>query len=190
MYLKVLLIIFVLLSTGCQNPSLPSHPQDIQTFIPIPEESTKKTYGIFSFNFSQKNFPDECQWHTFTRVVDGDTIIVDKNIYVRFIGIDTPETKHPDKKVSPLGLKSSQKTKELIGESKKVCLIQDSVGDTIDKYQRQLAYIFDENGTDINAELLKTGWAKGYFSFPFDRKAEFEYYQQQAKKAHFGIWSQ
>src|SRR5579862_9156736 len=37
------------------------------------------------------------------RVIDGDTIVVDGNVRVRLIGVDTPETKHPHKPVEPLG---------------------------------------------------------------------------------------
>jgi endonuclease YncB( thermonuclease family) len=37
------------------------------------------------------------------KVIDGDTIELEKGKRVRYTGIDTPETKHPSKPVGPLG---------------------------------------------------------------------------------------
>ncbi len=55
------------------------------------------------------------------RVVDGDTIIISKDgqeVRVRLIGVDTPETVHPRKKVQFYGREASQFTKNLLkGES-------------------------------------------------------------------------
>ncbi|HEY5713879.1 MAG TPA: hypothetical protein VIT68_00845, partial [Candidatus Gracilibacteria bacterium] len=41
-----------------------------------------------------KVFPDDCQWEALDRSVDGDTLLLESDMRVRFIGIDTPETKH------------------------------------------------------------------------------------------------
>ncbi len=45
----------------------------------------------------------EAEWRLVTRVVDGDTIIVGARERVRLIGVDTPETKHPQKSVEYFG---------------------------------------------------------------------------------------
>jgi len=42
-------------------------------------------------------------WRLCTRVVDGDTIVLDGNEKVRLIGVDTPETKDPRKPVQYFG---------------------------------------------------------------------------------------
>jgi len=42
-------------------------------------------------------------WRICTRVVDGDTIILDGYERVRLLGVDTPETKHPNKPVQYFG---------------------------------------------------------------------------------------
>jgi len=42
-----------------------------------------------------------------TRVVDGDTIILNHGKEVRLIGVDTPETKHPRKPVEYYGKETS-----------------------------------------------------------------------------------
>jgi len=38
-----------------------------------------------------------------TRVIDGDTIVLNNGEIVRLIGVDTPETKHPQKPVEYYG---------------------------------------------------------------------------------------
>lgn len=46
-----------------------------------------------------------------TSVVDGDTIDISTGERVRYIGVDTPETKHPIKGVQCFGKEASKKTK-------------------------------------------------------------------------------
>ncbi|MDH3324541.1 MAG: thermonuclease family protein, partial [Candidatus Peregrinibacteria bacterium] len=123
-------------------------------------------------NFVAENFPKNCEWDKFLRVVDGDTIVTEK-YRVRAIGIDTPEIKHPTKPIQKGGIAASDFAKEFFSGSEKVCLLSSSIGDKIDKYDRKLAYIFTETGGDFNAEILREGLAKGYFYYDFDRKNEF-----------------
>ncbi len=93
------------------------------------------------------------------RVVDGDTIVVKlngKKEKVRMIGIDTPESVHPDpSKNSPEGEVTSQFTREHL-EGKYVRLETDV--QERDKYGRILAYVYlgDEM---FNKTLLKEGLA-------------------------------
>src|SRR5262245_12563409 len=47
------------------------------------------------------------------RVVDGDTLILGNNEWVRLIGVDTPETKHPNKPVERFGKEASAFTKRM-----------------------------------------------------------------------------
>ena len=55
------------------------------------------------------------------RIVDGDTVVLlmnGKNTKVRLIGVDTPETVHPQKPVEAYGREASRFTKNLLkGES-------------------------------------------------------------------------
>lgn len=94
------------------------------------------------------------------RVVDGDTIIVryeGEDVRVRLIGIDTPESVHPDKsKNIPEGTTASDYTKSLV-EGKRVYL--EFGKQKYDRYNRMLAYVYLENGTFLNAHLLEVGMA-------------------------------
>ena len=49
-----------------------------------------------------------------TRVVDGDTILLNNGERVRLIGVDTPETKHPKKPVEYFGKEASAFTKKMV----------------------------------------------------------------------------
>jgi len=56
----------------------------------------------------------EAEWRLVTRVVDGDTIIVGARERVRLIGVDTPETKHPQKPVEYFGREATAFTKKMV----------------------------------------------------------------------------
>src|SRR5687767_6587423 len=58
------------------------------------------------------------------RVIDGDTIELENGQKVRYIGIDTPETKKPRTPVQCFGQEAYQKNKELI-EGREVLLEKD-----------------------------------------------------------------
>ena len=108
-------------------------------------------FGLLAVSFlSSIAFADET--HKVTRVVDGDTIVVDGNVKVRLIGVDTPEH-HPSNKlrndsfrsgkdvktIIALGKKSTQFTKRLI-DGKRVRL--EYGWERKDKYGRTLAYVY------------------------------------------------
>lgn len=103
------------------------------------------------------------------RVVDGDTIVVDRGYSeetVRLIGIDTPESVHPDEnRNTEAGNVASDHTKELLADVDTVYLEKD-ISDT-DKYNRLLRYVWLDNPDTADAEtamlnaiLVKTGWAE------------------------------
>lgn len=94
------------------------------------------------------------------RVVDGDTIVVlmdGKKEKVRMIGIDTPESVHPDKsRNTPMGKIASKYTKDNL-EGKYVTLETDV--QERDKYGRILAYVYLDDKM-FNKTLLEEGLAE------------------------------
>ncbi len=123
-----------------------------------------------------------------TRVVDGDTIIVEiesKQEKVRLIGVDTPETVHPSKPVEYFGKEASIFTKNMV-EGKRVRLEHD--WQRRDKYGRLLAYVYLEDGTFLNAEIIKQGYGFAYTKYPFKYLDEFRQYEREARDNNKGLW--
>ena len=118
------------------------------------------------------------------KVIDGDTIELESGERLRYIGIDTPETFN---KNECFGKESTQKNKELV-EGKRVRLEKD-VNNT-DKYGRLLRYVYLEDGTFVNKELVKQGYAYAV-SYPPDIKyqEEFKEAQKEAVENNLGLWS-
>lgn len=170
--------------TAC-NSAFPTQKREISAFIPREKVLVESDFT----NFAATMFPEKCKWFPFTRTIDGDTIVLGDKTKVRFVGIDTPETVHPTKPIQFCGPEASSWIKNVFDGDRKVCLIFDSLSDKKDKYGRRLAYPFTEEGVDTTAELLKLGFARGYFYFPFSRKEEFQFYHDMAKNLEKGVWS-
>jgi len=86
----------------------------------------------------------KAQYRTVKRVVDGDTFVLENGERVRLIGVDTPETKHPQKPVGYYGKEASRFTRKMV-QGKRVRLEFNMANAYIgykDKYGRTLAYVF------------------------------------------------
>lgn len=124
-------------------------------------------------------------------VEDGDTIVVNMNgteERIRFIGVDTPETRDPRKPVQCFGHASSAFTKRLIADNP-VRLEADPLSTNRDRYNRLLRYIYLPDGRLVQAEIIKQGYGFAYVSFPFTKSEEFSTYQRQAREQNLGLWN-
>lgn len=124
------------------------------------------------------------------RVVDGDTFWVHdgstKGLKVRLIGVDTPETVHTQKPIEYYGPEASDYVKGLL-EGNKVRLEYD-VGQ-LDRFGRTLAYVYLEDGTFLNADLLKKGYARIMTIPPNVKHADyFLKLERKARKKKKGMW--
>lgn len=122
---------------------------------------------------------------------DGDTIVVDMSgtqERVRLVGVDTPETHHPDKPVQCFGQAASNFTSELL-DGKSVRLESDQQSTNRDRYDRLLRYVYTESGELLNKKLITEGYGFAYTSFPFDKSTEFRMAEDQAKQSGVGLWS-
>ena len=139
---------------------------------------------ILIFCLSSLAFCEE--WSRVKRVIDGDTIVLSDNQRVRYIGINTPETKHPSKAAELFGREAYKFNKKLV-EGKKVRLEFDA--EKYDRYDRLLAYVYLEDGTFVNAEIIKQGYAYIYTVPPNVKYADlFLKLQQQAREKDRGLW--
>ena len=125
------------------------------------------------------------------RVIDGDTIVVSPNEKVRLIGVDTPETVHPNKVVACFGKEAKQFTRDAV-EGKTIRLVMDTVNakrQHKDRYGRTLAYAYLPDGKMLNAELIRQGYAHAYTRFSFRYLVEFKQLERQARIQTVGLWS-
>jgi micrococcal nuclease len=131
-----------------------------------------------------------------TRVTDGDTIrvLIDGQEHrLRYIGIDTPESVHPNRPVEPYALAATAENARLV-EGREVILERD-VSET-DRFGRLLRYVWLEPGEIgvtwrmVNLELLLAGFAR-VTTYPPDVKYVdlFLAAQREAREAGRGLWA-
>lgn len=125
-----------------------------------------------------------------TKVVDGDTIVVNNQSTVRFIGIDTPETVDPRRPVGCFGKEASNETKSLL--SGKEVILQKDVSE-VDKYKRLLRYIYlplpDGQSLFVNDYLVREGFGK-VLTYPPDVKfnEQLRDAEKEARDNKKGLW--
>jgi micrococcal nuclease len=120
------------------------------------------------------------------RVFDGDTIELDNGLHVRYIGINAPEIAHPDKPGELFGPEAKAFNEKIV-LSRPVRLQGDQ--EASDQYGRRLAYVFLQDGTFVNQEMVRNGLAYVLYKFPdITHEAELLQSQQEAMKAGKGMW--
>jgi len=151
---------------------------------PSPIPTVKPT--LFSKNNSAEVFRVK-------KVIDGDTIILENNAKVRYIGINAPELHNPRKKIECFAKASYEKNKKLV--EGKIVKLEKDVSEK-DKYGRLLRYVFllaEKNSTTsslfVNQYLVAEGYAYAV-TFPPDVKyaKEFLLAQKQAQEENKGLW--
>ena len=126
------------------------------------------------------------------RVVDGDTLDVSipdqrwSDTRIRLWGVDTPETVKPNTPVQYFGPQASHFTKQAaMGKTVRLELVP---GDTRGKYGRLLAYVYLPDGTMLNRELVRMGYAYADPRYPHPHAGEFRRLQRQAMAKRIGLW--
>lgn len=125
-----------------------------------------------------------------TEVIDGDTLRVKINgkvEKVRLLAIDTPETKDPRKEVQCFGKEATKKMESLVSK-KQIRLVPDKSQGDRDKYKRLLRYVYLENGTFVNAVMVKEGYAFSYKKYPTKYLKDFNNLERMAREKNLGLW--
>lgn len=150
------------------------------------------------------------------KVIDGDTIKTINNSgviqNVRLIGIDSPETVHPDKLIEYWGPEASaalaekliskdtetwtsDDTASLVGMTifnigKNVRLTSDETQGLYDMYDRLLAYVWLEDGTFVNEWLVRNGHAREWtYHEPCKKRDRLLAAEAEARRARCGMWA-
>lgn len=156
---KFLLLCFLLLFTGCE-------------LLAELEEPVERPRSVIVGETAQV-----------VNVIDGDTIdvLLDGDEYrVRYVGVDTPERDEPYYR------EATQANRDFV-QGETVTLVVD-VSET-DQYGRLLRYVYLQDGTFVNAELIADGYAR-LVTYPPD-VANADFFgdlQQEARQAGRGLW--
>ncbi len=166
-------------------------------FIWLDHSSIKDRWQSQPNSKDQEKARDFEKYHTriFTviNVVDGDTIDIDipENRYnhtrIRLLGIDTPETKHPDKGVMYFGPESAEFTTKLT-LGKPVAVYLDKGNNTRGKYGRLLAYVQLPDGRFLNEVLISEGFAYADLRFHHSFYNKYKQLQASARSLKKGLW--
>lgn len=139
----------------------------------------------------EKQRVPQVKYYPVDRVIDGDTIVVrdkDTKIRVRLIGVNTPETVHPNRPVEFYGKEASMFLSNLlIGE--RVRLERDPTNTERghkDIYGRLLAYVY-RDGLFVNHEILRQGYGVRT-DFKHRYTELFKKAQANARKVRKGLW--
>ena len=129
----------------------------------------------------------------YSKSVDGDTAKFEldgKEITVRFLGIDTPETVHPTKGEEPYGKEASNYTKGKLENAHKIEIEYDENASETDKYERALVWVWVDD-TLLQEELISNGLASTYMLQDNYKYAwMLQENEEKAKEEKVGIWSE
>ncbi len=128
----------------------------------------------------------------FVEKIDGDTIVVrfnKKDLKVRYLLIDTPETVKKGVNVQKYGPEASNLNGSILSKAKKV-EIEFDIYEKEDKYHRALCYVYAD-GKSVQKELLEQGLAEiKYVKEPNTRYLdEYKRAQNLAKANKKNLWS-
>jgi len=122
-------------------------------------------------------------------VVDGDTVVLDDGRQVRLVGLQAPKL--------PLGRKGFVKWP--LADAAKRALEELILGRSVelryggrrtDRYRRELAHLFRDDGLWVQGDMLRRGMARVY-TFPDNRFLAGEMYAREraARAEGLGIWA-
>jgi micrococcal nuclease len=123
--------------------------------------------------------------------IDGDTIKVKfmgKIETVRYLLIDTPESKKPGMCVQPYAKEAFERNNELVQNGSLTLELEQ--GNSRDGYGRLLAYVYVD-GKSVQETLLQEGWARvGYIlNPPYKYLKQYKDDENSARRSQINIWS-
>ena len=162
----------------------------------------KKTISLMIFSIIKKSlifflifplivFANTKEKVKFSKCVDGDTAKFERNNKVftlRFLAVNTPETKSPKKGVEFYGKEASNYTCNRLEKAKNIEIEYDNKSDRNDRYGRNLGWVFLD-GELLQKDLVENGYAKvEYLYGKYKYVEELKELETKAKKAKKGLW--
>ncbi|HEX5466657.1 MAG TPA: thermonuclease family protein, partial [Candidatus Limnocylindrales bacterium] len=191
--LVVGLVVGATLTSGGSAPATASSSPGAAASRPATSPGASATIGTFNGLCSQPT--GATQTATVVRVIDGDTIVVDRGKgqeHLRYIGMDTPEIVKPDTPVQPYGPQAATANDALV--SGKTVSLEKDVSE-VDQYDRLLRFVWLRAATQpsgwlmVDRVLLREGLAT-VTTFPPDVKCvdAFLADQHYAQARGLGLW--
>ncbi|MBB3038725.1 thermonuclease family protein [Hoyosella altamirensis] len=125
------------------------------------------------------------------RVIDGDTVrvlIEGDSVRVRLIGVDAPETNHPQLPVQCFGYEATEHARRLV-DGARVYLEYDPSQGRQDRFGRELAFLWFGSNRLLNYELIRDGFAFEYtYGDAYHYQTLFKQAQRAADSGDRGLW--
>ena len=162
----------------------------------------KKTISLMIFSIIKKSlifflifplivFANTKEKVKFSKCVDGDTAKFEKNNKVftlRFLAVNTPETKSPKKGVEFYGKEASKYTCDRLEKAKTIEIEYDKNSDKSDRYGRKLGWVFLDDKL-LQKDLVENGYAKVEYVYgKYKYLDELKELEKKAKKEKIGLW--
>ena len=156
-------------------------------FQNIPGKGITASVREWKTHFFEGRNKNEEEIFLVKRMIDGDTIELENGEKVRYIGINTPESVDPRRKVECFGKEAGAYNRDLV-EGKKVRLVRDT--SDRDTYRRLLRFVYLEDGTFVNEVLVREGYA---FVSPYPPDVThqdiFRRAESEARNEQRGLWA-
>lgn len=128
---------------------------------------------------------------TWMETIDGDTIkarINGKVETIRYLLVDTPESKKPGMCVQPYAKEAAERNDQLVRRGRLTIELEN--GNTRDDYGRMLAYVYVD-GKSVQETLLEEGYARVAYIMnpPYKYLTLFKADEKIAKGNQVKIWS-
>ena len=162
----------------------------------------KKTISLMIFSIIKKSlifflifplivFANTKEKVKFSKCVDGDTAKFERNNKVftlRFLAVNTPETKSPKKGVEFYGKEASKYTCDRLEKAKTIEIEYDKNSDKSDRYGRKLGWVFLDDKL-LQKDLVENGYAKVEYVYgKYKYLDELKELEKKAKKEKIGLW--
>jgi len=125
------------------------------------------------------------KWFKVARVMDGDTLVFEDGSRARLSGVNAPEIAHPEHGKffgEKGGLEAAEFLSDMAPVGSDVYYAADRYGMKDDApntklrkgaFGRNLGYLFNKKGVDVNKEIIKHGYAKPKLDYSHERYEEF-----------------